>query len=287
MTGFARSEGSLSGRTWIWETRSVNGRSLDVRARVPSGFDALEALVRDAAQKRFKRGSLQATLTVARITGDDTTVRVDIAAVERLLAAGSPFIGAGRVAPARWDGLLQVRGVVTIEEAGASDDEALRAAIVADLDIAFDRLAAARAQEGATLAALLGGLLDRMAVLVAEAEALAQDVPSTLARKLRERVESLSDVVIDPTRLAQEAALLASKADVREELDRLRAHVTEAHALLLGADAVGRRLDFLCQELSREANTVCSKSADLALTRIGIDLKTAIDQFKEQSANVE
>ena len=289
MTGFARAEGASGGVSWIWEARSVNGRGLDVKVRTPPGFESLEAFAREAAGKRFKRGSVQATLTLSRETRA-AQGRIDATYLAALIDAARPHVDAGAVTPPRWDGLLQVRGVIVQDEGAEAegDREEHAKAFSQGLELAFDRLLDARRTEGRALQAILNGLLDRIVALTAEARALAGDAPETIAARLRQRVESLSpDIVIDPARFAQEAALIAARGDVTEEMDRLAAHATEARALIAGNDAAGRRLDFLAQEFAREANTLCSKSADLALTRVGLDLKTAVDQLKEQSANVE
>jgi len=290
MTGFGRAEGAAGGASWVWEARSVNGRGLDVRVRAPTGFDALEPQVREAAQKRFKRGSLQVSLTIKRETAAGA-VTLNTALIETLIEAGKTYVHTGRVIAPSWDGLLNVRGVLAGTE-DAGDPIELRAALdgdlVAGLAVALDNLARMRAQEGSALGALLGALLGRIEAAAGEARALAAATPAALLERIRTRLAALApEIVIDPQRLAQEAALAASRADVREELDRLTSHVTEARALLEGPDAAGRRLEFLSQEFNREANTLCSKSSDLALTRLGLDLKTAIDQLREQAANVE
>ena len=289
MTGFGRSEGASAGASWAWEIRSVNGRGLDIRARVPSGFDALEPIIREEAQKRFKRGSLQVGLALKRDAGIGVA-SINSALVEGLIEAGEPFVKAGRAAPPRWDGLLAIRGVLTSEDAADTSD--LRAALETDLRAslaeALDRLVAARAQEGRALKTLLEGLIAQVETTTAQARELAAATPAALHERILARLAALApDVALDPQRLAQEAAMAASRADVREELDRLSAHAREALALIAGAEPAGRRLDFLAQEFNREANTLCSKSSDLALTRLGLDLKTMIDQLREQAANVE
>lgn len=289
MTGFGRAEGASGGYAWAWEARSVNGRGLDVRVRVPTGFDALEPVVREAAQKRFKRGSLQVGLTLKR---DATAPAVSVNAqlVDALLAASEPFVTTGRVARPTWDGMLNVRGVLASEE--STDTPEARAALEEDLkaglNVALDGLAATRTQEGAATAKMLEAVLAQIETSVTSARALAAATPQALLERIRARLDALSpDVAIDPQRLAQEATMAAQRADVREELDRLAAHVEEARALLVSPDAAGRRLEFLAQEFNREANTLGSKSSDLALTRISLDLKTTIDQLREQAANVE
>jgi uncharacterized protein (TIGR00255 family) len=291
MTGFARAEGEAAGLRWIWEAKSVNGRGLDLKLRTPPGFESLEAGARDAAAQRFKRGSLQANLSIAREAGAAAGVRVDLALAEKLIAAGRALVEAGKAAPPSWDGLLAVRGVVVSEEAEALSEDMraeLDAALAAGFARALDVLAEARAAEGRMLAGVLGGLVDTLDALTAAARATAAAQPAALAERIRQRLEALApEIKIDPARLAQEAAMAATRADVQEELERLAAHAREARALIAKNESVGRRLDFLSQELTREANTLCSKSSDIELTRIGLDIKAAVDQFKEQAANVE
>ncbi|MBL8531218.1 MAG: YicC family protein [Hyphomonadaceae bacterium] len=291
MTGFARAEGEHQGQRWIWELKSVNGRGLDLKLRLPPGFDALEPPARAAASARFKRGSVQAALTLTRDAAAAAPVKIDIGLIERLLEAGAPLIEAKRVRKPSWDGLLAVRGVVQSEEGVAQSEEeraALDAALLAGLERAFDALAEARQSEGRMLAAALSEAGDRMDALITAARASAATAPAAALERIRQRLESLApETKLDPARVAQEAAIAAARADVQEELERLAAHAHELRALLAKPEPAGRRLDFLSQELTREANTLCSKSADLELTRIGLDLKAVVDQIKEQAANVE
>ncbi|MBC7769937.1 MAG: YicC family protein [Phycisphaerales bacterium] len=289
MTGFASAEGEHAGQRWIWELRSVNGRGLDLKLRMPAGFDALEPQARAAASAKFKRGSVQASLNLARDPAAAPSLRIDIALVERLVAAGEAF--AGRVGPPSWDGLLGVRGVLMAEDAADVTDEAraaFEAALLKGFNSALEMLAQARQAEGRMLAAMFSDAADRMDALIAAARSSAAAAPAAALERIRQRLEALApDVKFDPARLAQEAAIAATKADVQEELERLAAHALELRSLLTKPEPAGRRLDFLSQELTREANTLCSKSADLELTRIGLDLKTVVDQIKEQAANVE
>jgi uncharacterized protein (TIGR00255 family) len=289
MTGFARAEGEHAGQRWIWETRSVNGRGLDLKLRLPPGYDALEPLARAAATARFKRGSLQASLTFARDAAAATPVRVDADLVQRLIEASAPF--KGRVRKPSWDGLLAVRGVLLNEDLAVMSEEervAVEAALLVSLEHALEALAQARQAEGRMLAALLTEAADKMETLIAAARSSAATAPAAALDRIRQRLESLApELKLDPARLAQEAAIAATRADVQEELERLAAHAAELRSLLTKPEPAGRRLDFLSQELTREANTLCSKSADLELTRIGLDLKTVVDQIKEQAANVE
>lgn len=291
MTGFGRAEGVSGAVRWIWEARSVNGRGLDVRTRLPTGYEALEAPIREASQKRFRRGSIQLSLNLRREEVRGEAAVINTALLEDLLKAGVRYIDKGQVERARWDGMLQVRGVLSspdAEEQSAEARAALDKALLAGVEQAFDALAATRAQEGAKTRAILDTLIARIAALTVEARSLAAAQGEAMVERIRTRVAAAApDVLVDPQRLAQEAALAAARADVREELDRLNAHAEEAAALLAGGEAAGRRLDFLSQEFNREANTLCSKSSDLALTRLGLDLKTTIDQLREQAANVE
>jgi uncharacterized protein (TIGR00255 family) len=289
MTGFARAEGEHAGQRWVWEIRSVNGRGFDLKLRTPAGFDAFEPQARAAAAARFKRGSLQASLNLARDPSAAPALTIDTALLERLIEAGRDY--EGRVERPRWDGLLAIRGVLQNEDvAELSEDEraALETALLAGLNDALDALAQARQAEGRMLAAALSDAADRMDALIAAARVSAGAAPAAALERIRQRLEALApDVKLDSARLAQEAAIAASRADVQEELERLAAHALELRALLTKPEPAGRRLDFLSQELTREANTLCSKSADLELTRIGLDLKAVVDQIKEQAANVE
>jgi uncharacterized protein (TIGR00255 family) len=295
MTGFARAEGEHAtpegALRWIWEIKSVNGRGLDLKLRLPPGFDALEPGLRAAAAQAFKRGSLQASLAFARGEMGAAGARLDFDLIERLLAAGDAYLKAKRVRKPSWDGILALRGVLQSEDVAELDAEAraaLEAALHGGFALALQHLAQARQAEGRQLAAVLGDLAGRLDNLVGAARAAAAAAPQAALERIRQRLEALApDVKLDPARVAQEAAIAASRADVQEELDRLAAHAGELQALLTKPEPAGRRLDFLSQELTREANTLCSKSADLELTRIGLDMKVVVDQIREQAANVE
>ncbi len=296
MTGFARAEGVLpassGGLAWTWEAKSVNGRALDLKLRTPPGLDGLEPQARALAAKMFKRGSLQASLTLARpVASAGGLVRIDTILLERLLEAGGPYLKAGRVSPPSWDGILALRGILVSEEVsevGAETRAEMEVVLLAGLEQALLGVAQARAGEGRMLAGVLSELADRADALLARARTSAAAAPAAALERLKSRLAALApDLQFDPQRLAQEAALAASKADAQEELERLAAHIGEFRALLAQSEPAGRRLDFLGQELTREANTLCSKSPELELTRIGLDLKTVVDQIKEQAANVE
>ena len=290
MTGFARQEGGHGGVSWTWEIKSVNGKSLDQRCRLPAGYEELEAKARHATAERFARGNFQISLNMG--TPDrPVSFRVNEALLDQLLALAGALKDRKEAEAPRLDGLLAVRGVVeAVEE---EEDEAARAArmqvLAADLNRTLDALAEVRRAEGARLAALAEGHLDSIARSVAAAEASAAAQPEALRRRLKDQLEELLETApaLPEERLAQEAAILITKADVREEIDRLEAHIAAARELLAGNGPIGRRLDFLCQEFNREANTLCSKAADVELTRVGLELKTVIDQLREQVQNLE
>jgi uncharacterized protein (TIGR00255 family) len=288
MTGFGRAEGAHGGWTWAVEARSVNGRTLETRYRGPSGFDGLERSAKEAAQARFQRGQVTVGLQAKRAEAAGA-VKIDVAQLERYLAAGAPYVATGMVAPPRLDGLLALRGVVETGDA-LEDPEAmaaLEAAMAASIAQAMDGLLAARRDEGQALLGVLSGQVDRVAELIAAAETHAAAQPVAIKDRFQRRVTELAGDSFPEERVLQEAAALAAKADVREELDRLAGHADQARSLLAGGGAVGRRLDFLTQEFMREANTLCSKSAIGALTAVGLDLKAVIEQFREQVQNVE
>ncbi|MBX3482253.1 YicC/YloC family endoribonuclease [Phenylobacterium sp.] len=293
MTGFGRAEGAWGPWSWAAEARSVNGRNLEVRFRGPPGFEALERTAREGAQARFQRGQVTVGVQARRAEGA-IAVRINTGQLERYLALGAPLVADGRAAPPTLDGLLALRGVVEADDAGL-DPEAqaeLEAAMAASVAAALDGLLAARRQEGEALLPVLAGQVDRIAALTAQARELAAGQPAAIKARFAARLKELAGEAATEERIVQEAAALAVKADVREELDRLGGHVDAARGLI-GADApdgkgaVGRRLDFLTQEFMREANTLCSKSASGALTAVGLDLKAVIEQFREQVQNVE
>ena len=290
MTGFAETSGSHDGLRWRWEAKSVNGRSLDIRLRTPPGFDSLEPPARMLATERFRRGSLQVSLTVEQ---QEATrgIKVDPAALASAVKLAREVAAETGLAPARIDGLLALKGVIVQDKVVLLDPlkRAERdAAILKSLANTLDALVRARGVEGAKLSALLTGQINDVERLTEEAAGLAAAQPEALRQKLAGQIaDMLQGGNFPEERLTQEAALLATRADVREELDRLRAHVQDARALLAGGEAAGRKLDFLAQEFNREANTLCSKSSDIALTRTGLALKAVIDQLREQAQNVE
>ncbi|WP_207458848.1 YicC/YloC family endoribonuclease [Azospirillum sp. SYSU D00513] len=289
MTGFARVDGHGEGYSWTFEAKSVNGRSLDIRCRVPSGFDGIEALARADVPKSLARGNVTLNLTVSRSQAGTGQIRINRDLLNQVLELAREIEGAG-AAPPRLDSLLSVRGIIeTVEEDETEARTRIEAPLKADLGRLVGQLAAAREAEGKRLTAVLHAHLDEIARLVDAAGACASTQPQALRDKLRAQVAALLDAspALPEERLAQEAALLIAKADVREELDRLRAHIQAARDMMAEGGAIGRRFDFLCQEFNREANTLCSKSADVELTRIGLSLKAAIEQLREQVQNIE
>jgi uncharacterized protein (TIGR00255 family) len=290
MTGFARAHDTLGPWRYAWEIKTVNAKGLDLRLRAPPNFDAVEVKARALIAGRVARGACFAGLTAKR---DDSVVetRVNRAALERLLKALDDIPLHASLRPASLDGLLAVRGIVEIVE--PEDDEeqrnALDAQILSTLAAALDQLAASRLAEGAALASVLTQRLDRIAALTAQAEALPGRGAEAVRARLAQQIAALLDTssAFDPQRLHQEAVLLAVKADIREELDRLKAHVASARELLAKGGPVGRRLDFIAQELSRETNTLCAKSNDGALTATGLELKIEVEQWREQVQNIE
>ncbi|MDO9432639.1 MAG: YicC/YloC family endoribonuclease [Phenylobacterium sp.] len=288
MTGFGRAEASSAEWSWAVEARSVNGRNLEIRFRGPPGFDQLDRAAREGAQSRFARG--QVTLGVqAKKAEAGVQVRVNQEQLDRYLELGAPLIAAGRAGPPSLDGLLALRGVLEVVDT-EDDPEAqasLEAAMARSINAALDALAVSRREEGLALTSVLVALVDRIEMLVAQAHDLAEGQPATIKDRFARRMAELIGEAAPADKIVTEAAAMAVKADVREELDRLRAHVDAARAHIVGEGPQGRRLDFLTQEFMREANTLCSKSALGAMTTVGLDLKATIEQFREQVQNVE
>lgn len=291
MTGFARKEGAIAGFAWTWELKSVNGRNLDIRCRVPGGYDALEQFARGTAAEILKRGNVNAALTlnVQEKTGTFRVNEAALAQVEKIITDMRQRFDA---AAPRIDGILGLRGILEVDEPALTpeEQEARLQALQQSLTEAFKQLHAMRQVEGARLQALVEGHLAEIERLCGQASQIAASQPESLRKRLSEQLAELlssNGASLNEERLAQEVALLATKADVREELDRLAAHVQAVRDLLRQGGAIGRKLDFLCQEFNREANTLCSKAADLALTAIGIDLKATIEQLREQIQNIE
>jgi uncharacterized protein (TIGR00255 family) len=288
MTGFARTEGAHGAWSWAVEARSVNGRNLEVRFKAPPGFEALDRIAKEAAQARFQRGQVSVGLQAKRSDAAGA-VTINVEQLERYLALADPYVRAGRASAPDMAGLLALRGVVEANE-GDEDPEAraaLETAMAASITAAFDALKLSREGEGTALTPVLSGFIDGIEGLVASAEEIAGTQPTVIKERFARRMAELAGEGAYEERIVQEAAAMAVKADVREELDRLGAHIAAARALIADKAASGRRLDFLMQEFMREANTLCSKAATTALTAIGLDLKAVIEQLREQVQNVE
>ena len=290
MTGFARAHGVSGSYAWAWEVKSVNGKGLDLRLRLPPGWDAIEAPIRARAAEGLARGSLQATLAVER-TGIVPVVRVNPAVLDAVLATVRELASRIEASPPSLDGLLGLKGVMEVGEVEESEQDRRKAEtdVIAGFAKAVGALVDMRRHEGVVLGRILGARLDEIARLAERAEAIPGRQPEAIRARLAEQVATLlaQSERFDPDRLHQEAILIAAKADVREELDRLAAHVAQAQLLIGQGGPVGRRLDFLAQELNREANTLCAKANDVELTTVGLELKAAVEQFREQVQNLE
>ena len=290
MTGFARASSSRNGLLWQWEVKSVNGKALDVRCRLPMGFEALEAPLRAAVTQAFKRGNLQVNLTVSgAVAGESVRLNTDV--LDQLVTAGEALRDRIGGEPLRADALLALKGVV--EVTAPIEDEAeleqRNAAMLKSFGEVLASRSVARREEGARLQAVVSAQIGRIAELTQAARDNPARSVEAIKARLAEQVARLMETGanFDPDRLHQEAVILATRADIQEELDRLQSHVEAAHALLASSDAIGRKFDFLAQEFNREANTLCSKASDRTLTAIGLDLKTVIDQMREQVQNIE
>jgi uncharacterized protein (TIGR00255 family) len=288
MTGFARAEGGAAKDRWVWEVRSVNGRGLDMRFRLPPGLESLEPDLRKAISDGISRGSVSATLTLER--GDSgPMLRVNRDALEAAIQMVELVRKRADCEKPRAEGILALRGVIEHEDE-FHDEEAGRAraaAIASTFREAIAELKEARDAEGAALASVVSLQIAEVDQLVKSARASASASLTAIKAKIAQQLTELLVESIPEERIAEEAAMLAIRADVREELDRIEAHIAAARALLLEKEAVGRRFDFLSQEFNREANTLCSKAQDMALKTIGLELKTVIDRMREQVQNIE
>lgn len=291
MTGYARAQGSSAQFSWIWEAKSVNGKGLEVRLRLPPGHDSLEIPARDRVAKAAKRGNVNLSLNVTRQqAGQDTSINRVL--LDGYLALAKELAAQHGLPAPSAEGIMGLRGVIETGEETAPDDAGLKerdALLLASLDEALTGLADMRQSEGGRLAEVLGAELDEIERLSAAARQTAALRPDAIKASFKAKLDELLDSLppVAEERLAQELALMIAKGDVREELDRLEAHVQAAREMLAAKEPVGRRLDFLCQEFNRESNTLCSKSADVELTRIGLALKAVIEQFREQVQNIE
>lgn len=290
MTGFARGENRLGHHSWQWEARTVNGRGLDVRLRMPPGYEAIEQMVRDACKKQLARGNCSLVLSIQR-DARETTAQLNEELFKQVVKAADRARELEDVAPPTLDGLLSLRGVIetTEREEDESAAKERQDAILSSLKDLLVQVVAARMAEGEHLASAISSQVDEIERLVETIENSPSRTPEAINARLRERIEKLVGEApqLDEQRLYQEAVLLAAKTDVKEELDRLRAHAEAARELIGNDEPVGRRLEFLAQEFNREANTICSKSNDIDVTQAGLALKTAIDQMREQVQNIE
>lgn len=290
MTGFARASGEGLGYRWVVEAKSVNAKGLEVRVKLPGTLDSIDIELKRRAGLMLKRGTLFVNINLDRGESSEG-FSINEERLAALVALAGRYDGTKGLAPARLDGLLMVRGVIDFADEAPDGDtlDALGNAVLASVDEALKALVEARSDEGGRLAAVLAAQLDDITRLTGEAETLANDRTEQMVARFKAQVEKMlgGEKPVADERLAQEIVLLAVKADIREELDRLASHIEEARRLMADEGPVGRRLDFLCQEFNREANTLCSKSGDTALTRVGVELKTVIDQFREQIQNIE
>jgi len=290
MTGFARASGVHGVLRWAWELKSVNSKGLDLRFRLPPGRDVLEPLIRAAISKVLSRGNITVNLTIQR-EGAAPQVRINEDVLAAVIATSRDLAKRIEAQPPTLDGILAIKGVMEVIELEESEAEreSANAALLKGFETTLKELAAMRGKEGGVIGAVLSDRISEIEKLTKSAEASPSRSVDAIRTRLAEQVKELiaASSTLDPERLHQEAALLAAKADVREELDRLNAHVGAARALLKNGGSVGRKLDFLAQEFNREANTLCSKSNDVSLTSIGLELKTAVDQFREQVQNIE
>ena len=290
MTGFARSQATQGASLFVWELKSVNGKAFDVRFRLPMGMDHLEASLRETLGAKIKRGNVQASLAITT-QSQQSGIKINQAVLQQYLAAAAEMqktLGGG---PPRPEALLALKGVVEASDESISEDDArLRdAAVLKAFAEAAQSLVAARAEEGKRISQTIEAMVARIADLTAEAEANPARKPEAIRQRLKDQIAKLmeSGAALDPDRLHQEAMLQATRVDIAEEIDRLKTHVAAARALLKSPEPIGRKFDFLAQEFNREANTLCSKSNDSALTATGLELKTVIDQLREQVQNIE
>jgi uncharacterized protein (TIGR00255 family) len=290
MTGFARGHGESDGYAWAWEIKSVNAKGLDLRLRLPPGWDAVEAPVRSKAGEALARGTVYATLNVER-HGRSPVVRLNEDVLNAVLGTMKALAGRIDAERPRLDGILAIKGVVEVVDAEDGEDErgAAEAAAISGFAATLSSLIENRRREGDALGRILSARLDEIGVLIGRAEKAAARRPEAVKQRIADQIAALleSSDRFDPDRLHQEAVLIAARADVREELDRLAAHVEQAQTMVAKGGAVGRRLDFLAQEFNRETNTLCAKANDLELTNIGLELKGVVEQFREQVQNLE
>ena len=290
MTGFARIDGAEDGYNWVWELRSVNSRSLDVRLRLPNGMDHIETGARNIVSEQLTRGNVSISLTLQKPPSrQEVLIKSEI--LNQILQISKRLSEDHNISPPSVDGLLAIRGVLEVRDEEENDQqlENIEIAILEGLSKGLDELVKNRYAEGERLVVGIVRHLDEIDSLIAEASSIDEAQPAVILTRMREQINSLANELpaLTEERLAQEAAILAVKADIREELDRISAHVEGGRELIESGSPVGRKLDFLCQEFNREANTVCSKSSDLNLTRLGLQLKAVIERLREQIQNIE
>lgn len=292
MTGFARISGAHGEQSWLWEAKSVNGRGLEIRCRMPPGFDQLEDKVRKLVKSTFQRGSINLHLQLETTTAT-SHFRINEEFLDELLARADIYVHDGKARPPRIDGMMGLKGVIepTEKPRNNEQDPAMEVALMASAAELMAKLADMRREEGRQLLPVLSSHLDEIDNLVSRGSELAADWPENSRRRLKAQLDRLmaEAETLDSGRLEQELALLATKADISEELDRLASHITATREMLDGeaTEGVGRRLDFICQEFNRETNTLCSKANDKELTQVGLDLKVLIDRMREQVQNIE
>jgi uncharacterized protein (TIGR00255 family) len=290
MTGFARSHGASGPYAFEWELKSVNAKGFDLRMRLPPGWDELEAFAKKRAGEVLSRGTVYANLNVKR-TNAASMVRVNEDVLASIVKVASLLAGKIDAVAPSVDGLLGIKGVIEIvePESDEAEDQAARAAAAAAFDEALTNLVAMRRREGTALGQILSQRMDEIEILAKKAEAAPGRKPEAIRARLAEQIATLleSSDRFDADRLTQEGLLIAAKADIREELDRIASHISQAREMIGKGGPVGRRLDFLAQEFNREVNTCCSKSNDIELTNTGLEMKNVVEQFREQVQNLE
>ena len=289
MTGFAQGSGSLSDFSWVWEAKSLNSKGLDIRIRLPNGFSELEQAARKCVKKTFKRGSIGLSLTITRV-GLEQKYFINNTFLSELVLASQKLAKETGAREHSVDSLFLVKGVVEAEEMSADPEvDAKQNLILANLQDTLHNLLSERLSEGKKILKLLQNFLTSLLKLIDQAEDIIKNDKESLRKSILDKIDHVLelDIKLPEERIAQEVAILLIKGDVREELDRLRIHINSLEELLAGGGVIGRKLEFACQELGREANTICSKTNNIQLSRIGIELKTLIDEMREQVQNIE
>lgn len=290
MTGFARSHGASGPYTFEWELKSVNAKGFDFRMRLPPGWDEIETTARKRATELLSRGTVYANLSIKR-SGASSLIRVNDEVLASILKVAKDIAAKTGAAPPSVDGLLAIKGVIDVVEP-ESDEAELKVAndaVAVGFEQALQSLIEMRRREGVALGQILAQRMNEIEGLAEKAEKAPGRKPEAIKARLAEQVAVLLDTSdrFDPDRLSHEAVMIAAKADIREELDRIASHIAQTRDMLVKGGAVGRRLDFLAQEFNREVNTTCSKSNDVELTNIGLEMKNAVEQFREQVQNLE